>query len=142
MIPERYASYEKVVTVGAVNFTPVPGDKASNLAKIEANVREAAAQGVELVVFPEEALVGCGGCDVCASGAAHCDYHDGLAETVPGPSTERIAELARELGIYVASASPNGTRPIPRCSTTRPRWSDPTASRGPIESSIWAHCPG
>ncbi len=59
MIPERYASYEKVVTIGAVNFTPAPGDKASNLAKIEANVREAAAQGVELVVFPEEALVGC-----------------------------------------------------------------------------------
>ncbi len=101
MIPERYASYEKVVTVGAVNFTPAPGDKASNLAKIEANVREAAAQGVELVAFPEAALVGCGGCDMCATGAAHCDYHDGLAETVPGPSTERIAELARELGIYV-----------------------------------------
>ena len=45
MIPERYASYEKIVTVGAVNFTSIPGDKAANLAKIEANVQEAAAQG-------------------------------------------------------------------------------------------------
>ncbi len=101
MIPERYAAYEKVITVGAVNFTSIPGDKAATLAKIEANVREAAAQGVDLVAFPEEALVGCGACEVCRSGASHCDYHHDLAETVPGPSTERIAELARELDLYV-----------------------------------------
>jgi predicted amidohydrolase len=102
MIPERYASYEKHVTVGAVNFTSAIGDKAANLAKLEANVREAAAQGVDIVAFPEEALIGCGGCDVCSTGADHCDYHASLAETVPGPSTERIAALARELDIYVA----------------------------------------
>jgi len=102
MIPERYASYEKVVTLAAANFTAAPGDKATNLAKIEANIREAAAQGVDIIAFPEEALIGCGGCEVCAGGAAHCDYHHDLAETVPGPSTERIAELARELGVYVA----------------------------------------
>ena len=94
MIPERYASYEKHVTVGAVNFTSAIGDKAANLAKLEANVREAAAQGVDIVAFPEEALIGCGGCDVCSTGADHCDYHASLAETVPGPSTERIAALA------------------------------------------------
>ena len=102
MIPERYAGYERTVSIGVVNFTPSPGDKSSNLAKIEANVREAASQGVDIVAFPEEALVGCGGCDVCATGADRCDYHDALAETVPGESTERIAELAREHGIYVA----------------------------------------
>ncbi|MGI9433127.1 MAG: nitrilase-related carbon-nitrogen hydrolase, partial [Myxococcota bacterium] len=65
MIPERYAPYEKVVTVGAANFTATPGDKAANLAKIESNIREAAAQGVDIIAFPEEALIGCGGCDVC-----------------------------------------------------------------------------
>jgi predicted amidohydrolase len=96
VIPERYASYEKTVTVGAVNFTPLPGDKPANLAKIEASVREAAAQGIDLLVFPEEALIGCGDCPVCRSGAPHCAHHQELAETVPGPSTERIAQLARE----------------------------------------------
>ena len=101
MIPERYSSYEKVVTVGAVNFASVTGDKEASLEKIEANVREAAAQGVDIVTFPEEALIGCGECAVCGSGAAHCDYHHELAETVPGPATERIAELARELDLYV-----------------------------------------
>ena len=101
MIPERYARYEKVVTVGAVNFRSAPGDKAANLEKIEANVREAASQGVDIVAFPEEALIGAGGCDACSRQVEHCDYHHDLAETVPGPSSERIAELARELGIYV-----------------------------------------
>ncbi len=102
MIPERYAAYEKVVTIGAVNFTSIQGDKAANLAKIEANLREAASQGVDILAFPEEALVGCGGCDVCRTGADHCDYHDSLAETVPGPSTERIASVAKETGVYAA----------------------------------------
>ncbi len=102
MIPERYSGYEKTVTLGAVNFTCVPGDKAANLAKIETNMREAASQGVEILAFPEEALTGCGGCTPCREGATECDYHADLAETVPGPSTERVAELARELDLYVA----------------------------------------
>jgi len=101
MIPERYSSYEKIVTVGAVNFASVAGDKEASLAKIEANVREAASQGVDIIAFPEEALIGFGQCPVCQSGAPHCDYHQDLAETVPGPATERIAQLARELDIYV-----------------------------------------
>jgi N-carbamoylputrescine amidase len=101
VIPERYASYEKVVTLGAVNFATVPGDKEATLEKIEANVREAAAQGVDILAFPEEALVGCAACDICRSRVGHCDYHEGIAEPVPGPSTQRIAELARELDLYV-----------------------------------------
>ena len=102
MIPERYASYESHVTVGAVNFESIPGDKHANLAKIEANMREAAAQGIDVLAFPEEALIGCGGCGVCRSGQPRCAYHEELAETVPGPASEQVAELARELDLYVA----------------------------------------
>lgn len=100
MIPEAYAKYETVVTLGAVNFTAVAGDKEATLTKVEANLREAAAQGVNIVAFPEEALVGCGVCTTCRSGTSHCEYHQSIAETVPGPSTERIAALARELDLY------------------------------------------
>jgi len=100
MIPERYAQYEKAVTIGVVNFMSIPGDKAANLAGIEANLREAAAQGIDIVVFPEEALIGMAECEVCRAGRPGCDYHQGLAETVPGPSTERVAALARELDLY------------------------------------------
>jgi predicted amidohydrolase len=102
MIPERYAPYEKHVTLGAVNFTAVPGDKAATLEKMEANIREAAAQGVDIVAFPEEALIGVRECDACRAEAPHCDYHAGLAETVPGPSSEHVLALCRELDIYVA----------------------------------------
>ena len=102
LIPERYAEYETTCTIGVVNFTSIRGDVPATLEKIEANIREAGAQGIDILVFPEEALVGLGGCDVCRQGAEHCDYHHGLAETVPGPSTERIAELCAEHDIYVS----------------------------------------
>jgi predicted amidohydrolase len=85
-----------------VNFASVPGNVQQTLAKVEANIREAAAQGVDILAFPEEALTGMSGCDICREGAAHCDYHHALAETVPGPSTERIAELCAEFDLYVA----------------------------------------
>ena len=102
MIPERYATYDTTMTIGVVNFTSVLGDVGATLTKVEANLREAGAQGVDLVVFPEEALTGLAGCDICRSGAGHCDYHHGLAETVPGPSTERIAVLCAEHDLYTA----------------------------------------
>lgn len=90
-----------VVTVGVVNFAPVANDKAATLAKIEANVREAAQQGIELLVFPEEALIGADACNDCLALGGPCDTHIALAESIPGPSTERIAALAREFDMYV-----------------------------------------
>lgn len=101
-IPERYAAYETTATIGVVNFASVRGDVAATLAKVEANIREAGAQGIDILVFPEEALTGLGGCTACREQVAHCDYHHGLAETVPGPATERIAELCAEHDLYVA----------------------------------------
>lgn len=102
LIPERYSDYETTCTIGVVNFTSIRGDVPATLEKIEANIREAGAQGIDILVFPEEALVGLGGCDVCRQGAEHCDYHHGIAETVPGPSTERIAALCAEHDLYVS----------------------------------------
>ena len=101
MIPERYAQYEPIITLGAANFVAVPGDTRATLEKMEATIREAAAQGVDLVAFPEEALTGLTKCEVCRSGLPGCEYHASLAETVPGPSSEHVLALARELDIYV-----------------------------------------
>ncbi len=102
MIPERYSGYDTTVSVGVVNFTSVPGDVGATLARVEANIAEAGAQGIDILVFPEEALTGLGGCDACRAGVEHCDHHHGLAETVPGPSTERIAEWCAQHDLYVA----------------------------------------
>jgi predicted amidohydrolase len=87
VIPAAYQAYDPVVTVGCVNFSPVWGDKKRTLAKIEANVVEAAAQGIDLLVFPEGALTGSSGCDDCRAEQGPCETHLELAEPVPGPAT-------------------------------------------------------
>jgi predicted amidohydrolase len=105
-IPAEYQPFERTVTVGCVNFAPVWGDKKATLAKIEANVQEAAAQGVDLLVFPEEALTGASSCQACRAEGHACDEHRAQAETVPGPATEQVAVLARELDVYVIFGLP------------------------------------
>jgi len=69
-------------------------DPAENLATATAGIREAAARGARLVCLPElfRTRYFCQGED-----AAVFD----LAEPVPGPTTEALARLARELGIVV-----------------------------------------
>lgn len=98
-IPDNYRAYAESVTLGCVNFQTVWGDKAANLSKIMAGVREAAARGIDIIAFPELALSGyeCSG-DAC--------MHGQHAETIPGPATEEISALARELGIYVVFGMP------------------------------------
>ncbi len=92
---------QDVVTLATVNFTPVHGDAKATLDKMVANVLEAAAQGADLVVFPELALLGAGGCDECGAIEGPCERHRRLAETVPGPSSRVLADLASEHGLYV-----------------------------------------
>ena len=82
--------------VGVVNFAPVYNDKAATLDKIEASIVEAAAQGIDLLAFPEEALIGAAACEGCRATGGPCNEHIGLAETVPGPATERVAKLAEQ----------------------------------------------
>ncbi len=106
MIPTEYEQYERVVTVGTANFSPVWGDAKRTLAKIEANVVEAAAQGVDILAFPEEALVGASTCDACRAEAGPCDLHVEEAQTVPGPATDHVVDLAREHDLYVIFGLP------------------------------------
>jgi predicted amidohydrolase len=40
MIPKEYEKYEKEVTVSAVNFNPIWGDKKANLEKIKKMVTQ------------------------------------------------------------------------------------------------------
>jgi predicted amidohydrolase len=97
---------ESVVTVACVNFTPIWGDKAATLVKMQANIVEAASQGADFVVFPEGALQGPGSCSECAAAGGPCERHLAAAETVPGPTTEAIAALARAHDVYVVFGMP------------------------------------
>ena len=69
-------------------------DHASNLAKLEKNIREVASQGAELVVLQE-----------LHNGLYFCQTEDvsvfDQAETIPGPSTELFGKLAAEHGVVL-----------------------------------------
>lgn len=95
------AKHDDTFHVGVVNFAPVIRDKAATLDKIEASIVEAAAQGIELLAFPEEALIGAAACEGCRAAGGACDEHVELAETVPGPATDRVAKLAEQHDMYV-----------------------------------------
>lgn len=89
-----------LLNIGVVNFKTVWGDKSANLAHMEAYVTEAAGRGCEFIVFPETALTG-------YSSEPDVSYEKKMhvvnAETIPGPATEKMAEL---------SGSPLATTPI------------------------------
>jgi predicted amidohydrolase len=69
-------------------------DKEANLDRAEAFVRAGAARGAALVVLPE----------VFAWRGARADEHQ-ASETIPGPTSDRCAALARELGIHLVAGS-------------------------------------
>jgi predicted amidohydrolase len=100
VIPERYTHHAPQVTVACANFPVRWGDKEANLGTIETMVREGARQGADLVLFPELALSGYE-CD-----DAPCAMHHALAEPIPGPATERLAGLTRELDLYLVFGMP------------------------------------
>ncbi len=79
--------------VAAVQVDPQIGSKAENLAMVESKTREAAARGATLVVFPECALTG--------YGFGSRSEALPLAEPVPGPSTDALARICRELNVFV-----------------------------------------
>ena len=74
-----------------------PGNAEANLAVIEARVAEAARRGAKLVLLQE-----------LHNGPYFCQHESvgefDLAETIPGPSTERLGRLARQHGVVLVSS--------------------------------------
>lgn len=69
-------------------------DRANNVARLEARIREASSQGAELIVLQELH----NGLYFCQT--EHVDVFD-QAEPIPGPSTDSFGALARELGVVI-----------------------------------------
>ena len=67
------------------------GDKAHNIQKMARYIAKARKEDVELVIFPELSL----------TGYTMRDLAYELAESIPGPSTEKIETLARENDMHV-----------------------------------------
>jgi N-carbamoylputrescine amidase len=84
------------VAVGLVQMR-CTADPEENTERAVAGVREAAAQGAQVICLPElfRSLYFC-------QSEEHVNF--GLAESVPGPSTERFGDLARELGVVIVAS--------------------------------------
>src|SRR5690242_5167397 len=78
--------------IAAVQMDVVFADREENMARIADRLRETARAGAHLTVFPECSLPG-----YCFDNLDEARPH---AETIPGPSTLRLAEKCRELSMY------------------------------------------
>jgi len=79
--------------VAGVQLDVALGDREENFRRIATWLQKAVDQGAELTVFPECSLTG-----YCFESVEEALPH---AETVPGPSTQRLAGICRELRTYV-----------------------------------------
>jgi predicted amidohydrolase len=79
------------VKVGGVQMAGLRGEKTNNIAKAERMIRQAAAEGAQIIMTPEVVLTGfVGG-----------EPERAMAEPIPGPTSRRFAALAQELGVYL-----------------------------------------
>ena len=81
------------LTAAAIQMSSTP-DREENKATAGALIRAAVSAGADLVALPE--LWSCHGLD---------EVYRENAEPVPGPTTEFLGNLARELGVYVLGGS-------------------------------------
>jgi predicted amidohydrolase len=82
--------------VGVVQFTPEPGNVEANLERIAQETAALAAQGCELVVFPELAVTGL---------VAARETVDTLAEVIPGPITSRLRRIAATVKVFLIAGA-------------------------------------
>ncbi|HZP10881.1 MAG TPA: carbon-nitrogen hydrolase [Nevskiaceae bacterium] len=86
----------KILRVGLVQQSCGP-DREENLKKSEAGIRKAAADGARLVLLQE-----------LHASVYFCQHEStelfSLAEPIPGPSTERLGKLAKELGVVIVGS--------------------------------------
>ena len=92
-----------IIKVSTVAFNAKWGDKASNLSRMLGYIEAAAAEGANLIAFPEMALTGYDD-EGDLPKEEKMQYRE--AEIVPGPSSNAIAELTKKLGVYVAFGMP------------------------------------
>ena len=79
------------IRLGGVQFAGLEREKVRNLNVGESLIRQAAGAGAQIVVTPE----------VVITGFVGGNEERAMAESIPGPATERFSALAEELGIYL-----------------------------------------
>ncbi|MCF0146154.1 MAG: carbon-nitrogen hydrolase family protein [Eubacterium sp.] len=92
-------TYEKdIVTISVVNYACRYGDKEANLKGICGYVEALARRGSDIIVLPEVAL--CGYDNQRDITDPKQKNQQLLAEQVPGPSSNAVAEITKKYGVY------------------------------------------
>lgn len=86
------------IRASVVQFTPAPSDKSANLATVRRLAEQAAADGAQLVVFPEMCLLGYWHLTKTTSERLRA-----LAEPADGPLVRAIQAMAAELGVGIGA---------------------------------------
>jgi predicted amidohydrolase len=98
-MPDNDHHDQRTLRVAAVQFESLPGNKIANFQTIETFAKQAAAQGVRLLVFPECCITG-----YWFIRKLSFEQLAALAEPIPdGPSTRRLSALAHELGLTIGA---------------------------------------
>jgi 5-aminopentanamidase len=79
--------------IALIQMDCVFADIQANLKRIAAKTIEAAQQGARLVVFPE--------CILTGYGFSSLEEAIPVAETIPGPSTKKLSQIADQHGIFI-----------------------------------------
>lgn len=84
------------IKLALVQMSSKREDKEGNLAKIEELTIKAQKLGADIAIFPE----------MCLTGYVIKDQVYELAETIPGPSTDRVTTLAKKTGMHIIFGMP------------------------------------
>ena len=84
------------IKLALVQISSKRENKKANLQKIEELTMKAKEQGVDLAIFPELSL----------TGYVIRDQIYELAETIPGPATKKIEDIARKTGMHIIFGMP------------------------------------
>jgi len=84
------------IKLALCQISSVRENKTENLQKIEKVTLEAKRQGADLAIFPE----------MCLTGYVLLDQVYDLAETIPGPTTEKVTSLAKKTGMHIIFGMP------------------------------------
>ena len=87
-----------LIKVAAIQYRAIPHNKSENIINLANFIEEASANGAKIIVLPE----------MCTTGLAIKNMEQAkiLAETIPGPSTDAFAKLARQHSVYIILGMP------------------------------------
>lgn len=87
-----------ILNVAVINFKVKSGDIPHNLNKIKDFTISASKRGADIILFPELCLAGY---DIYIDKDISKEEKIALSEVIPGPSTQAIANLASQYGVYI-----------------------------------------